>query len=183
MEPSLTSPEEQPERPLRITARLSAQSLLSPDELRKTIGEVKTAAEEEQARLSHPLPDSVAWYRRPLVAGVLLVMAAAVWAAQLWAWKPELRQPTAQEREGGLRYEVAMQAARIEDFRERTGRLPKSLKETEEEFAGMTYLRLDSARFRLTARDSNLVVTWRSDSSLMHFLGSTLIHMKETKLK
>ncbi len=183
MEQPLPEPEAPLEKEIRISARLSAQSRLSPQELERTIGEVQTAAEKEQARLSHRLPDSVVWYRRPAVAGLLVTVALLVWVVQLWVWKPAGRTPSARERDDGLRFRVALQAARIEDFRERTGRLPRTLSETDEAIDGMSYTVLDSGRYRLTIRDSTQVVTWRSDSLLSTFLGASLMHMREQKIK
>ena len=183
METPLTEPDEASNREIRISARLSAQSRLSPEELERTIGEVRTAAEMEQERLSHRLPDGVVWYRRPTVAAALLMLAAAIWGVQLWAWRPDVRRPTAQEREGGMRFEVALQAARIQEYWDRTGRLPRTIRDVDGSLDGVTYQQLDTLRYRLTVRDSNTVLSWRSDSSLREFLGSSIVHMKETKLK
>jgi hypothetical protein len=179
MEAPIVPFEDPPEKPIRVSARLSAHSVLSPEELQKTIGEVKTAAEEEQARLSHPLAPSAVWYRRPVVAGVLVLAAAGVWAAQLWAWRPERRAPSPAEREGGLRYQVVEQASAVEVYRERTGRLPRTLAEAGAEAPNVSYQVLDSATYRLVARDSLASVAWRSDSSLARFIGASALKMKE----
>ncbi len=183
METLPTEPEGVPEREIRITARLSAQSVLSPVDLQRTIGEVKTAAEAEQARLSHPLSPTVEWFKRPVVAIMLVLLAGGIWAAQLLTLNPAIREISPTEREDGLRYRVMLQAASIEEFRERTGRLPASLKDTPKQFPSVEYERIDSLRYRLRGRDSSIAVTWRSDSSLSAFLGGAVMRMRETKLK
>ncbi len=183
METPLIEPDEVPEREVRITARLSAQSLLTPEELQRTIGEVKTAAEEEQARLSHPLSPTVEWYRRPVVAGLLVGLGVIIWAVQLVVLKPQVRELQPLERADALRYQVMLQAVSIEDFRDRTGQLPGSLLQTDKQFPGVTYQRVDSLRYRLSIRDSSIVLTWQSDSSLSAFLGGSVMRMRETKLK
>ena len=183
METLPTEPDEVPERAVRITARLSAQSVLTPEELQRTIGEVKTAAEAEQARLSHPLSPTVEWFKRPVAAITLVLFAVGIWTAQLLTLKPVIREISTTEREDGLRYRVMMQAVSIEEYRERTGRLPASLKDAPKQFPSVEYERIDSLRYRLRGRDSSIAVTWRSDSSLSAFLGGAVMRMRETKLK
>jgi hypothetical protein len=183
METPLIEPDEVPEREIRISARLSAQSRLSPEELERTIVEVKAAAEREQERLSHRLADPLKWYRRPGVAVALVVVAVIIWGVQLWVWKPDVRRTTAQEKEGGMRFAVVLQAARIQDYWDRTGHLPRSIREVDGALDGVGYQQLDTLLYRLTIRDSTMTLTWRSDSSLRDFLGPSIIRMKETKLK
>ncbi|MBI3790584.1 MAG: hypothetical protein HY275_06875 [Gemmatimonadetes bacterium] len=179
MEAPIPPHEDLPEKPLRISARLSAQSVLSAEELARTIGEVRTAAEQEQARLSHPLAATESWYRRPVVAGVLVALAAVLWGVQLWAWHPDYKTPSPLEREGALRFQVVRQVAAIEEFRNRTGRLPASTKELSVVLPGMTYQLLDTLRYRVTMHDSLTTVSWRSDSSLSAFVGGSLIRMRD----
>ena len=175
---SETSPVREP----RITARLSAESVLTQEELQRTVAEVKTAADEEQARLSHRLPDPVAWWRRPVVAGILVTLAVALWAVQLWVWRePATIQRSAKDRDASLRFVMALQIARIEDFRDRTGRLPVKLLELPEVIDGMSYVLIDSARYRVTGTDGEVVLRYQSDSSLRTFLGSSMMTIKNSK--
>ncbi len=183
METLPTEPDEVPEKEMPIAARLSAQSVLSPEELQRTIGEVRTAAEAEQARLSHPLPPTLAWNRRPVMAVLIVMTAVAIWSAQLFLMRPPEVVITNAAREDVLRYQVMLQIAKIEEYRERTGRLPNTLKETAKEFPAMTYSRIDSLRYRLQARDSGIFLSFRSDSSLSAFLGGSLMRMREPRLK
>ena len=168
------------EKELRISARLSSQSVLSKDELLRTVAEVKTAAEEEQARLSHRLPDPVVWWRRPLVAGFLVFMAVAVWAVQLWIWRPPPIARSPRDRDASLRFVMALQVARIEDFRDARGRLPVNLAEVPEVYQGMTYVPLDSLRYRLVGTDEQMALTYHSDSSLRAFLGSSVMSIRNS---
>ena len=170
------------ERELRISARLGAESLLSQEELLRTVAEVKTAAEAEQARLAHRLPDPVAWWRRPMVAGLLVTLAVVAWGIQIWLWQqPAAPQRSAKDRDATLRFVIALQVARIEDFRDRAGRLPVKLSEVPEVFRGMTYVQLDSNRYRVVGTDGEAVLTYQSDASLQVFLGSSLMMIQQAK--
>lgn len=173
--------EQPPERELRISSRLSAESLLTPEQLQRTVAEVKTAAEEEQARLSHRLPDPVAWWRRPAVAGGLVALAVVVWAVQLWIWRPPAIETSSRDRDANLRFVIALQVARIEDFRDAKGRLPVNLAEVPVVYRGMTYVRIDSLRYRLVGTDDNVVLKYQSDSSLKAFLGSSLMKIRDAR--
>lgn len=170
-----------PAKELRISARLSSGSVLTPEELLRTVAEVKTAADEEQARLSHRLPDPVAWWRRPLVAGVLVTFAVAVWAVQLWIWRPPVLERSPGDREANLRFVMALQVARIEDFRDARGRLPVNLAEVPVVYGGMTLVLIDSVRYRLVGTDDTLVLKYQSDSSLQAFLGSSLMKIRNAR--
>ena len=165
----------------RISSRLSDDSVLSAAEVAETISEVKVAAAAEQARLSRPLPDMVNWRRRPITAVAFVALAAAVWAAQILAWQPRVASISDRDRDAGLRFTIALQAARVEAFRERTQRLPTSLSEVSEVFQGMSYARVDSTHYRLTGTNEHLVLTFRSDSSLQSFLGGSLLSIRDRK--
>ena len=165
----------------RVSSRLSDDSVLSAADVAKTISEVKVAAAEEQARLSRPLPDLVNWRRQPITAALFLLLTAAVWGVQLVVWRPPVPAMNARDRDAHLRFTMALQAARVEDFRERADRLPASLAEVSEVFQGMAYARVDSAHYRLTGTEEQLVLTYYSDSSLQAFLGSSLLNIRDRK--
>lgn len=174
--------EVRPAREPRISSRLSAESVLSQKELLRTVAEVKTAADEEQARLSHPLPDPVAWWRRPVVAGILVTLAVGLWAVQIWMWQePVQLQRSAKERDASLRFVIALQVARIEEFRARSGRLPAKLADVPEVFSGMAYVRIDSLRYRVVGTDGEVVLTYQSESLMQQFLGSSLMRIRDAK--
>ena len=174
--------EVRPAREPRISSRLSAESVLSQKELLRTVAEVKTAADEEQARLSHPLPDPVAWWRRPVVAGILVTLAVGLWAVQIWMWQePVQLQRSAKERDASLRFVIALQVARIEEFRARSGRLPAKLTDVPEVFSGMAYVRIDSLRYRVVGTDGEVVLTYQSESLMQQFLGSSLMRIRDAK--
>ena len=165
----------------RVSSRLTGDSVLSADEVAKTISDVKVAAAAEQERLARPMPDMVNWRRRPLTAVVFLALAAAVWGAQLLVWRAPTPRITDRDRDARLRFTIALQVARVEDFRENASRLPNSLGEVSEVFQGMTYAQLDSTHYRLTGTDSNLVLSYRSDSSIQSFVGGSLLSIRERK--
>jgi hypothetical protein len=155
--------------------------VLTAQEVARTVSEVAVAAAEEQSRLSRPLPDIVNWRRRPVTAVALLAVAAAVWGIQMLVWHPPAPPMSDRDRDARLRFTIALQVARVEDFREQASRLPKSLDEVSEVFQGMSYAMLDSAHYRLTGTDSSLVLSYRSDSSLQSFVGGSLLSIRERK--
>lgn len=165
----------------RVSSRLNVDSRLTAEEIAKTISEVKEAAAEAQARLSNPLPEVVSWRRRPATAVMFVLLAAAVWGTQLIVWKPSVPTMSDRDRDARLRYTVALQAVRVEHFRENTHRLPTSLGEVSEAFQGMTYVLLDSAHYRITGTDEHLVLSYRSDSPLQVFVGGSMLSIREKR--
>lgn len=170
-----SSPDNRP-----VSAKIDLTSVLTPGTLERTVSEVQVAAKDEQARLSKPLVLSARpWYRRKTAATVLALAAVAVWGTQSLVWKRPPRALPERDRDAALRYAMAQQIARIEEFRARTLRLPRSLGEVAETYRGMTYVVLDSLRYRVTAKDDRLVLAFRSDSSMRAFLGGSVLAIRE----
>ena len=96
-------------------------------------------------------------------------------------WRLPEPQLSARDREAALRYAMSQQVARIEDFRQQHERLPLSLAEVAETYRGMSYVMLDSLRYRLTGSDDPLVLSFRSDSSITAFLGGSLMLIQERR--
>ena len=165
----------------RISARITPASRLTPEEIQQTISEVKEEAAKELARLGRPLPALVSWRKRPLTVVALTAIAVAVWAVQIAALRPPARVIGERERDAGLRYAMALQVARIEGFRTRNRRLPLSQSELSERFRGMSYTRIDSARYSITGVDGPITLRYRSDASLQAFLGSSLMNIRERR--
>ena len=88
---------------------------------------------------------------------------------------------TERDRDAALRYAMAQQVARIEEFRARTQRLPRTLNDLAETYRGMSYAALDSLHYRLTGRDDHLVLAFRSDSSMNVFLGGSVLAIRERR--
>ena len=166
----------------RSSSGADSTSGAAPDEFERAVSEVEQAAKEEQALLSRPIEMVGApWYRHPMAAAVLALLALAIWGAQLALWRLPEPQLSARDREAALRYAMSQQVARIEDFRQQHQRLPQSLAEVAESYRGMSYVMLDSVRYRLTGSDAPLALSFHSDSSMKAFLGGSLMLIQEHK--
>ncbi len=114
----------------------------------------------------------------PAILGLLAVLATV--SAYLWFGNPAWLQPDPPEplpllvQDAGLRMEVYLQALRVEEFREREGRLPNTLEEAGDPFSEVGYVRLDGARYRLSLSrfEPDLTVEYDSGQPLGEFLGN-----------
>lgn len=116
--------------------------------------------------------------RRPAlsVVAVLLVVATA-WVLRsppsfLRPSPPSGPPPAAQA--AGLRMTVYVAVLRVNAFRDRAGRLPDALAEVfedPEDLVGLTYERLDAARFRLTGVHGDHAVSYESGDDLRSLVG------------
>jgi hypothetical protein len=137
---------------------------------------LKDAAQREEIR-SRKAPMG---RNRQRVAAVSLPLAGA-FSFYLWfgqpAWvTPTLPDPvTTEAAEAGLRVGMYFQARRIEEFRDRNGRLPESL----EELGGtppseMTYQRLDARTYQLMGQSRGATLTFNSDQAIQEFVGDAM---------
>lgn len=165
----------------RISARITPASRLTPEEIQQTISEVKSEAAKEMARLSRPMPAIPDWRQRPMTVAALLLIAGVVWALQLAALRPRERPIGERERDAGLRFAMALQVSRIEEFRLRHRRLPAAQSELTDVFRGLTYARVDSTHYSLTGVDGPLTLRYRSDVPMQAFLGNSLLSIRERK--
>ena len=144
------------------------------------VSKVQAAAVAELAQVTRLADLAVTpWYRRASTVALLVVLTAIVWAAPLLIARAGVPQLSARDRDAALRFAMAQEVVRIEDFRAARGRLPRVLTDVSEVFAGMSLDVLDSATYRLTGTDEGLVLTFRSDSSLKTFLGTSLTTIRE----
>ena len=110
----------------------------------------------------------------PVVAPSLAVVS--FW---FWIFPPGVLQPTpppevpAAVQEAGLRIEMYLQLARIQKFVKDNGRLPISLRETEEDvnvLAGVEYVPLADATFRLRGRVGGVTIDYVSTEPVTELL-------------
>ena len=168
--------------PVRASAPQPAgqESMSHADDFDGMVSEVQKAAIAEQELLSQPLAVVRApWYRRATTAVMLAAVAIAVWSAQAVVWRSGEPQLSAHDRDAALRFTMAQQVARVEDFRAANGRLPASLTDVTEAYSGMSYAVVDSLNYRVTGTADGLALTFRSDSSLKAFLGGTVATIRE----
>jgi hypothetical protein len=168
----------QPVEALRISSPVHTGA--GADEFGQMVSKVQAAAVAELAEVTRLADVVVApWYRRASTVAMLVVLAAIVWVAPLLITRAGAPQLSARDRDAALRFAMAQEVVRIEDFRAARGQLPRSLTDVSEVFAGMSLQLLDSATYRLTGTDQDLVLTFRSDSSLKAFLGTSLTTIRE----
>lgn len=109
---------------------------------------------------------------------IWLVVGLGLVAAWLWLIPPpflRVEEPpprSGAQEEAALRFAVYVQAQRIEEFRNRSGRLPESLEEVGPPMPGMHYVRLSDGLYQLTGTSDRSRLTYRSDLSLSDFARS-----------
>jgi hypothetical protein len=75
--------------------------------------------------------------------------------------------------EASLRIGMANVAQHIERYRQRTGKLPSTLRETGTDVAGITYQPVDSAAWRLSGSHAGIELVLTSGEPLARFIGNS----------
>jgi hypothetical protein len=138
---------------------------------------LKDAAERDAA--ARRREETTVGRTRQKVAMVSLPLAGA-FSFYLWfgnpAWvTPTLPDPvTAEAADAGLRVAMFFEAQKIEEFRQRTGRLPDSLDELGSAPPEMTYQRRDAQTYRLTGTSRGVTLTFDSDQAIQQFVGDAM---------
>ena len=169
----MTPGDAEPPRPPRRDLKRSTGS-----ETADLVSEVlKDAKHREEVRSRKQLPPG---RNRQRVAAVSLPLAGA-FSFYLWFGQPSwVRANVAdpidpQVASAGLRVGMYFQVRRIEEFRQRTGRVPDSL----EELGGsappeMTYQRVDSGTYRLVGESRGTTLTFNSNEPIEQFVGDAM---------
>jgi hypothetical protein len=152
-------------------ADLRKQALQRAYEIAQSI--TTEQAREAAAAMSRPPVD-----RGPLLRGInaALAVGIAVWLfASPPDWLPQSApdRRTPEQREVGLRLVIAMEAARINAYRDAEGRLPETLAAAGGDARGMRYVVVDETRFTLAASDGGASVTYDSTEPLDALLGGS----------
>jgi len=114
----------------------------------------------------------------PLKTVILLVLTGV--SAYLWFGSPEWLStandnPVAPELlDAGARMEIYLNAIKIEDFKAREGRLPRSLAEVGEPQAEVEFEPLGTDGYRLATPGPEGIISYISSESLELFLGNAL---------
>jgi len=135
--------------------------------------EIAATISTDQARPLLPAPPTD-W--RPIVRGlnaalavgaaVLLFLAPPTWLPQS---TPDKR--TVEQRDLGLRVVLAMEAARINAYRDVEGQLPQSLAAAGGDARGVRYVVIDATRYTLSASDGAASASYDSTTPLNTLLG------------
>lgn len=129
--------------------------------------------------------------RRPSDRRVPGWLAVVLGLVAVWLWvlpppflsvnEPAPRSPA--DEEAALRFAVYVQAQRIQEFRNRSGRLPESLDEVGPPLQDMDYVRLAPGLYQLTGTTGRVRVTYRSDLPLADFVGSGADVLDESRIQ
>ena len=140
---------------------------------------LEDAARREEARAKKQEPVG---RNRQRVAAVSLPLAGA-FSFYLWfgnpAWvTPTLPDPiTAEKAEAGLRVAMFFEAQKIEQFRNKEGRLPDTMEEMGSAPAEMTYTRIDARTYQLMGNSRGVTLTFNSDQVLTQFVGDAMTRL------
>ena len=130
--------------------------------------EIAATISTDQARPLLPAPPTD-W--RPIVRGLnaaLAVGAAALLFVAPPAWLPQ-RTPdvrTVEQRDLGLRVVLALEAARVNAYRDAEGQLPQSLVAAGGDALSVRYVVIDATRYTLSASDGGASATYDSTTPL-----------------
>jgi len=107
------------------------------------------------------------------LAGLAVVLCTYLYIEKPeWLFPSTVQEPVAIQ-EASLRIGMANVAQHIERYRQRTGKLPRTLIETGTQVEGIAYEPLDSTDWRLTGFHAGVELTLASDEPLPRFLGNS----------
>jgi len=145
-----------PEREAALAAFLRAQAQKAEAEERASVARRQRSASQR-------------------IGGLLLALAAAVWVwvfPPAWLQTPRPEPPTLAEESSALRLTMYFQAQKIEGYRREYGRVPLRLEDAGPPFAGMEYIRLTDADYRLRGRAPRVTLSFSSaGDDVAAFLG------------
>jgi hypothetical protein len=134
----------------------------------------KAARAERQAARASARP-------RPLKPLLLLGLAAL--NLYLWLGDPQWLRfqgpplPTYQYYQDGYRMAAYLQAERVEEFRRRAGRLPQRVEEVRNPVRGVSYTRVSSSQYQVSAGHGQARVMYDSGQPIGPFVGQSLMRL------
>lgn len=149
----------------------------SPEPSRDEVADLIRSIEENEVARSGRAPlrskkgVSPVWYAVLLLA---IVGNAYLWLARpAWVFGGSEAGAGTVDVEGRLRYQVYMQAARIEAYRRAQGQLPGTQDELGGVPEGIRYVRTGPESWELTGESGDVRVTYRSSDAMEDFLQGT----------
>ena len=135
--------------------------------------EIAATITTDQDRLLVPKPPTD-WQPILRAFNAALAVAAVAWLflsppAWLPQGTPDLRSN--EQRELGLRVVLAIEAARVNAYRDNEGRLPESLAVAGGDARSVRYVMIDDTRYTLSASDGTASATYESTTPLNTLLG------------
>lgn len=131
--------------------------------------QLEEAAARQAAARARARRQRVMW----LVAVALIGVNGYIWAARpAWLFPPPAPGESTEMKEASLRVGMATVARKVEQFRERHGRLPASLTEAGASLEGIRY-RVADTTYTLTGVNGPVALSLTSADSLAVFVGDS----------
>ena len=109
---------------------------------------------------------------RRIVVGATWIGVAYIWVGTPgWLTVDPPPVPTVADESSALRFNLYLQAQRVEAYRTERGRLPYVLDEAGPRFRGMEYRRRDNRHYLITGRTDRIELQYYSRESALVFVG------------
>ncbi len=133
--------------------------------------EIAQSITTEQARAAQAAESAppIDWGPIIRTANAVLAVAVALWlfiSPPIWLPQGAPDHRTVEQRDMSLRLVLALEASRVNAFRDAEGRLPESISEAGGDPRNVAYVIVDPSRFTLTAKDGSASRTYDSAQPL-----------------
>lgn len=98
-----------------------------------------------------------------------------------WAYGPDPVHVPSARKQAYTKFAMYLAAQRVEAYRAAQGRLPASLGEVDEEWAGMSYRPLTFTTFELTARGDSGLIVYQSDRPVRALVGGSAAYLRKAE--
>jgi hypothetical protein len=115
--------------------------------------------------------------RIAVLAVLVAVFCLAWWKGNDWLGPAFPPRPTIVQLNGTLRLSLYLQAQRIKVFEDRTGHLPGRLDEAGPSLPGILYEKLDARTYRITGRNGDVTLSYRSDQPIGQLLDASVTRL------
>lgn len=119
---------------------------------------------------------------RRVAVGATWIGIAYIWVGTPgWLTIDPPPVPTVAEESNALRFNLYLQAQRVEAYRAERGRLPYVLDEAGPRFRGMEYRRRDNRQYQIIGRSDRVELQYYSRESPLVFVGEAALLAKDPK--
>jgi len=173
-----------PTRSVRPARPSGAQSAFGAEELEKQLAirdVMEYAVRETRAVQLAKL--MVSYSSRPMLLALIavpsLIVALYAHAARPdWAFGPDPVRMQPARKQAYTKFAMYLAAQKVEAYRAAQGRLPGSLGELDEDWAGMSYRALSPTVFELSAKGESGEIVFQSDKPARAFVGSSVTYLR-----
>jgi len=176
-----------PTKSIRPPRPSGAQSAFGAEEFEKQLAirdVMEYAVRETRAVQLAKLIES---YRVRPIALALIAIPSFILAlyAQVarpdWAYGPDPVRMQPARKQAYTKFAMYLAAQRVEAYRAAQGRLPASLGELDEDWAGMSYRALSFTTFELTVRGDSGDLVYQSDRPVRAMVGSSASYLRKAE--